>query len=225
MKTLTHWRYFFQFLKKPNYLKQTKGIKNKSILAFNSLLLEIVLILPLLIIYGLYTYYTGNINESLTENIETLYNPFVLYAMVAIFEELSFRGFLTKFNPILFSTSVAGILSLYYKKIVFSNMFFEPDGLKETAILFLVLFFLVYLIGTKYKKELTVFWNKNFGYIVYISAFIFAFAHFFNSKGLELGYLKTIIFQLIGAFIMSFVRVRAGILYAIIIHFVWDIFL
>ncbi|WP_108866189.1 type II CAAX prenyl endopeptidase Rce1 family protein [Aquimarina aquimarini] len=225
MNTLTNWKEFFQFLKKPNYLKQTEGIKNKSLLTFNSLLLNILLIIPLLLLYAIYLYSTGELNDNMNENVEKLYHPIILYSMVAIFEEFAFRGFLTKFKPLLFSISITGIFSYYYKKTSFNNMFFEPEGLIETGIFAIMLFLILYFIGKKYNSKLIEFWNKNFSYIVYFSAFLFAFLHFFNSKELEIGYLKTIIFQLIGAFILSFVRIRAGILYAIVLHFIFDIIL
>jgi len=225
MNTLTNWKEFFQFLKKPDYLKQTKGIKNKLFLTFNSFLLNILLLIPFILSYAIYLYLTGEINNNMSDNVEKLYHPVILYSMVAIFEEFAFRGFLTKFKPLLFSISITGTISYYYKKIAFNNMFFEPNGLIETGILAIILFLTLYLIGKKHNDKLTVFWTKNFSYIVYFSAFLFAFLHFFNSENLELGYLKTIIFQLIGAFILSFVRIRAGILYAIILHFIFDIML
>ncbi len=225
MNTLTNWKDFFQFLKRPDYLKETKGIKNKFLLTFNSLLLNLLIIIPIALLYGFYLYSTGELNDNMSENVEKLYHPILLYAMVAISEEFAFRGFLTKFKPLLFAISIAGITSYYYKKIVFGNMFFEPNGLIETGVLAIVLFLILYVIGKKYNAKLTVFWEKNFSYIVYFSAFLFAFVHFFNSEGLELKYLKTNIFQLIGAFILSFVRIRAGILYAILLHFIFDIIL
>lgn len=225
MKTLSHWKDFFQFLKRPNFLKQTVGIKEKSLLTFNSLLLNILLIVPILLIYGLYINISGGTIVSMAENVEKLYHPIILYSMVAILEEFAFRGFLTKFKPLLFSISISGIFSIYYKKIAFNNMFFEPSGLIETGVLAVILFLIFYFIGKKYNERLTKFWSDNFSNIVYLSIFLFAFAHFFNSQSLDINYLKLLVFQFIGGLILSFVRIRAGILYAIILHFIWNIML
>lgn len=225
MQTLIHWRDFFKFLKKPDYLDKTEGIKNKFLLTFNTLLLKIIIFIPLIILYALYYILAGDINEGMLENVEKLYHPIILYSLIAIFEEFAYRGFLTKFKPLLFSISITGIISYYYKKIIFSNMFFEYNGLIETAILAIIVFTILYLLGKKYSYKLSEFWDNNFKSIVYVSAFLFAFMHFFNSVNLEIGNLKTIIFQFISGLLLSFVRIRSGIFYAILLHFTYDIFL
>lgn len=225
MKTFKHWGAFFQFLRRPDYLQKEEGIKNQLILTFNSLLLKILITVPLLLLYGWYINQQGTIPETMVKNVEELYSPVILFTMVAIFEEFAFRGFLTRFNPLLFSISTAGISAYYYKKIAYNKMFFEPDGLLETGILAIIIFGVSFFLATKYRTQLAAFWEKHFAKIVYGSAFLFAFVHFFNSATLELAYLKTIIFQLIGALILTFVRIRAGLFYAILIHFIWDLFL
>lgn len=226
MKTLIHWKNFFLFLKKPDYIKKEDSILNKLLLTFNSFLLNILLILPILVFYFLYLILTGEeVSETMHENVEKLYHPILLFSMVAILEEFTFRGFLTKFNPLLFSVSITGIIAIYVKKIFFHNMFFEIEGLKEIGILVLILFPLLLLIAKKYNHKIALFWKNNFNYLVYISTFLFAFAHFFNSENLDFSYLKTTLFQLIGAFILSFVRIRSGLFYAILLHFIWDMML
>lgn len=226
MKTLTDWKDFFFFLQKPDYLTVKKGILPKTLLTLNSFILKVLLIIPLILGYFAYLYFSGNDSPKiLHENVTQLYHPIVLYTMVAIYEEFSFRGFLTKFNPLLFSVSIVGIIAVYFKKIGFHNMMFEFEGLKETGILILILFPILFFIAKKYNQVLHVFWKKHFNLIVYTSAFLFAFIHFFNSVDLNLAHLKTTIFQLIGAFILSFVRIRSGIVFAIVLHFIWNMML
>lgn len=223
MKTLTDWKDFFFFLQKPDYLTVKKGILPKTLLTLNSFILKILLITPLILGYFAYLYFTENDSPKiLHENVTQLYPPIVLYTMVAIYEEFSFRGFLTKFNPLLFSVSIVGIIAVYFKKIAFHNMMFEFEGLKETGILVLILFPVLLLIAKKYNQILYAFWEKKFKLIVYTSAFLFAFIHFFNSIDLSFAYLKTTMFQLIGAFILSFVRIRSGLVFAIVLHFIWN---
>jgi len=156
-------------------------------------------------------------------NVLKLYHPVILFSMVAVYEEFSFRGFLTKFNPLLFSISITGIIVIYFKKIIFHNMTFEFEGLIESGILILIIFPISFLIAKLNSQILNQFWKKYFKYIVYSSAFLFAFAHFFNSVDLSLSYLPSTIFQLIMAFVFSYVRIRAGIAFAIIIHFIWNL--
>ncbi len=118
MKTLIHWKKFFLFLKKPDYIKKEDSVLNKLLLTFNSFLLNILLILPILVFYFLYLILTGEeVSETMHENVEKLYHPILLFSMVAILEEFSFRGFLTKFNPLLFSVSITGIIAIYVKKM------------------------------------------------------------------------------------------------------------
>ena len=225
MKILNDWKDFFAFLKQPDYLINEEGIIPKIRLTFNLFILNALLITPLIIAYFIYLYLSEDFPKSNLENVTNLYHPIILYTMVAVFEEFSFRGFLTKFKPLLFSISITGIIAVYFKKIVFLNMMFEPEGLKEVGVLIIIVFPILFLIAKKYNNVLQRFWEKNFKYIVYISAFLFAFIHFFNSADLSLGYLKSIIFQFIGAFIFSFVRIRSGIIFVIILHFIWDIML
>ena len=225
MRILNDWKDFFAFLREPDYLDNGESIFSKSLLTFNSFLLNVILIIPLLIIYGVYLYISDNVPKTNIENVLNLYHPVILYAMVAIYEEFSFRGFLKKFNPVLFSISITGIIAIYFKKIVFKNMMFEPEGLMETGVLIVILFSILFLIARKYNNAFKQFWDRNFKYIVYSSAFLFAFIHFFNSTDWDLSYLKTNIFQLIAAFIFSFVRIRAGLVFAIILHFIWNIML
>lgn len=225
MKTITHWKDFFSFIKNPKN-EQIEGTKNKSLLTLNSLLLKLLFIPVLMLIL----YLTGSVNGiikggTLHQNVEQLYNPILLYTMVAILEEFAFRGALTKFNPVLFATSLTGMIVLYTKKLVFHNMFFESEGLLEIGILAGILFPIFYFIGKKFEKPLTTFWEKNFALLVYISAILFAIPHFLNSATLDISYLKTILSQLLGGFVLAFVRVRSGLVYAIILHFVYNIIL
>ena len=191
MRILNDWKDFFTFLKQPEYLNNREGIIPKSLLTLNSFILNIILIIPIMVILGVFYYISGNIPKTNLENVTSLYHPIILYIMVAVYEEFSFRGFLTKFNPILFSISITGIVAIYFKKIMFLNMMFEPHGLIETGMLILILFPVLLLVSKKYNKILNQFWEKNFKYIVYISAFLFAFIHFFNSSDWSLSYLKT----------------------------------
>ncbi len=142
--------------------------------------------------------------------------------MVAILEEFSFRAFLDKFKPVYFSISITGIIAYFTKKIIFRNMFLDQEGLLIISLSAIPLFLFLFFISRKYEVELNKFWKKNFKYIFYIGAFIFALVHFLNSPSLEISYLKTIVFQFLFALIVGFTRVRSGLIFAILIHFLWD---
>ena len=160
--------------------------------------------------------------QNMNANLDGLYPPLVLFTLVAVLEELSFRLLLTKFKPLFFATSIAGMAAYYVKKITFKNMFLEPDGLWLALVVAIPVFLVSYLISNRYQEQLTCFWEQHFSKIFYISAVLFALVHFFNSPDWNLAYLKTNISQLISGLFLGFIRIRSGLIYAIIAHFLWD---
>lgn len=223
MKILSTWKKFFLFLRSPSYISIKEGLSPKMALTFYTLILLILLLIPLIIIHAIYTGFLDEVPRSIHENVIHLYPPVILCSMVAVFEEFSFRGFISKFNPLLFAISITGIITIYFKKITFHNMMFEPEGLLEVALLVMILFPLAFIFAQYNGKLLKRLWKKNFRVIFYTSAFLFAFIHFFNSVDLSLTYLPSTIFQFLMALIFGFVRIRAGIFYAIIVHFIWNL--
>lgn len=227
MQTLTHWNDLLNFLKNPSYKHKEVAIKNKLLLTLNSFILnsitEILLIVVVVISYLIFSNIENIENLSnMSQSVRAIYPPIILAGLVAILEEFSFRGFLDKFNPIYFSISITGILAYFIKKIVFTNMFLDPDGLLIISLSAIPLFLILLFISSKYKFELNIFWGNNFKYIFYVSALLFALVHFFNSPTLELSYLKTNVLQFIFALVIGFVRIRSGLIFAILYHFVWN---
>ncbi len=227
MKTLTHWKAFFKFLKNPTYIEEEQGVKNKALLTINSFILKILIILAILILFGVYVYFNGQMEtvedmKGMGSNLDGLYPPLLVFTLVAVFEELSFRLLLTKFKPLFFAISIAGMLAYYVKKITFKNMFWEPEGLWQTFAIALPVFVVSYLIARRYQESLSNFWEQHFSKIFYVSAFLFAFMHFFNSPDWNLAYLKTNISQLFSGLFFGFIRIRSGLIYAIVAHFLWN---
>lgn len=227
MKTWTHWKAFFQFLKNPTYAVQEHGVKNKVLLTVNSYLLDLLITLVIMFLFGLYIYLTDSLGEvekikGMRSNLDGLYPPLILFTLVAVYEELSYRLLLTKFKPLFFATSIAGIIANYSKKIVFKNMFWEPEGLWLAIAVALPVFLVSYLLARRYQEALTRFWESHFSKIFYVSAILFALVHFFNSPDWNLAYLKTNLSQFISGLFFGFIRIRSGLIYAIAAHFLWN---
>ena len=206
----------------PDFRNGEQSVMRRLFLTFNSFVLLVLLLIPIVILYTIYKALLGYTPKTLHESILHVYHPFLLYSIVAVFEEFSFRGFLTRFNPLLCAFSVSAILATYFKKVVYRNMTFLPEGLAEAGILLALLLPIVYLLLKFNDQRLSLLWEKHSRTLVYASAFLFAFLHFFNSADLSISYLPSTVFQLIMAFVFSFVRIRAGLIYAIIIHFTWN---
>ncbi|KFF00012.1 CPBP family glutamic-type intramembrane protease [Chryseobacterium luteum] len=226
MKIIAQWIEFFQFMKKPLFLQEENNIISKFKITFSLLILQIIFVgLVTLVISLILIHYFGLKADLPNENLQLLYNPVILFAMVAVLEEFSFRGFLKKFNPLFFSISVAGISGIYFKKLYYHNMVFEPQGLMEMGILVICIFTISLFFAKKNTVKMSVFWDNHQHMIIIASAVLFAFIHFFNHNNLDLVNLPLIISQLLSALIFSFVRMRSGLIFAILLHFIWDLVL
>lgn len=223
---VAQWTAFFRFIKKPHFLQEENKVISKFKITFSLFILQIILVgLTTLVISLILVHYFGLKTDSANENLQLLYNPVILFAMVAVLEEFSFRGFLKKFNPLFFSISVAGISGIYFKKLYYRNMVFELQGLMEMGILMIFIFTLSLFFAKKNTSKMTALWDSNQHIIIISSAVLFAFIHFFNHKNLDLVNLPLIISQFLSAFILSFVRMRSGLIFAILLHFIWDLLL
>lgn len=226
MKMVAQWIAFFRFIRKPHFLQEENKVISKFKITFSLFILQIILVgLITLVISLILIHYFGMKTDSANENLQLLYNPVILFAMVAVLEEFSFRGFLKKFNPLFFSISVAGISGIYFKKSYYHNMIFEPQGLMEMGIVMICIFIISLFFAKKNTVKMSVFWDRNQHIIIITSAVLFAFIHFFNHRNLDLVKLPLIISQLLSALILSFVRMRSGLIFAILLHFIWDLIL
>lgn len=225
MRILSDFKDFFNFIKKPSLLETENSFLSKARILFSTFMIYIIV--NLILVAGLK--YTSDILgldleslKNMSSNLEPMYNPIVIFLMVAVFEEFAFRGLLHKFNPLLIAISISGIVGVYFKKITYHNMFFDPSGMLQAIVLITVVFIISFFLIKKYRESVAQFWKNHFNKIVLISAFIFAFIHFFNAKELNIFYLSSTIIQFVGALIFSFARMRSGIISAIILHFIWN---
>lgn len=221
MNILHTWKDFFSFLLAPAIDHKERSLLEKSLSACYIFILKVILV----IITGLLLHLLfGNPDPKILNS--TLINTSIFIALFAgVFEEIVYRLSLTKFNPWYLSISLAGFLFIIIKKLYFRNMLLENEGLLVSSLIGVASFPIFYLITKKFTAQLERFWQKHFGIVFYISAFLFAISHFFNAKELELVNLKSNISHLFSALILGYVRIRSGIVAAIILHIVWDLML
>lgn len=221
MNILHTWKDFFSFLLSPTLEAPEQSLLKKSLTAGYMFILKVILVMAIgILIHLLFGKPDPNILN------KTLIHTSVLIAVFAgVFEELVYRLSLTKFNPWYLSISLAGFLFIVIKKLYFRNMLLENEGLLISALIAVASFPLFYLITKRFSANLERFWQQHFGIVFYSAALLFAVSHFFNAKDLQLGNLKSNITHLFSALIFGYVRLKSGIVAAIILHIVWDLML
>ena len=116
MKILNDWKDFFSFLKKPNYLAISEGFFPKCLLTLNLFILNVLLVIPFIIAFFIYLLITKGFPKTNIENVIILYHPIILYSMVAVYEEFSFRGFLKNLTHYYFLFQLQELLRLILRK-------------------------------------------------------------------------------------------------------------
>lgn len=220
MKTLTHWKDFFIFLRSPDDRDAHLSTKDKIWLFINLFILQFLLIIP----EGVLLTQTHLMpSHTLAKDNKSFFKDLGLSVFAGVFEEVVYRLNLIKFKVIYLVISLTGLIFTLIKKISFHNMLLDPKGLLLSALIAFACFPILYFVVRKFEKILSDIWEKHFGYVFYVSSFLFALSHFFNSPTLELSYLPSTITQLTTALILGFIRIRSGLLAAIILHIAWDI--
>lgn len=222
MKTFQHWKSFFIFLKSPDYHTPALSLKEKLLLVFNTFILKILF--SLFIFFLIFIVFRYKAPAALTDNQST--TTLLLAALIAgVFEELVFRLSFTKFNLAYFSFSISGILFIFIKKIYFHTMIFSTEGLLPAFLIAVACAPILYFAAKNNEERLSIFWEKHFPYVFYLSTLIFAAIHFFNAQVLDIANLKLNLTHLSTALFLGFIRIRAGLIAAIIIHVIWDMML
>ncbi len=221
MNILHTWKDFFTFLLAPSTDSIEQSPLKKSLTTLYIFILKVIVV----IIIGLLTRVLFGGTDARILNATLIHTSVFIAVFAGVFEEIVYRLSLTKFNPLYFSISLAGFTFIIIKKLYFRNMLLENEGLVISALIAVASFPLFYLIVKKFNTNLENFWKKHFGIVFYISALLFAFSHFFNAKELQLSNLKSNISHLFSALLFGYLRIRSGILAAIVLHVIWDLVL
>jgi len=167
--------------------------------------------------------------RELFDDLTPLAIIFALVIWAPVFEEVTFRLGL-RFSPIKWGVSLTMLISfaiLLFNIPFLGGYFFEFDSWQGLLITLLVLFlaslFFAVIFSLKaVKSRVYSFFKNNFAYFYYVLALIFAFIHITNYQEdwYSLLHLSPILVmpQILLSFVISFVRMHYGFLWAVILH-------
>ncbi|MEF8879287.1 MAG: hypothetical protein V5A64_02705 [Candidatus Thermoplasmatota archaeon] len=221
---------FLQYLRHPTYLSDTpkKESRYKFWDVFRLLSVSLILsyILGIIIMIALMWVGYGTDQHALSDpSIQENPLSLVFFAVLIapILEELTFRMGL-KYSPFRLSFTLA-FLYIFISPPVSS---FLETSLNETelilldALVFLVIGFGVGLLLKSIEKEkVERFYSKNFFFIFYFFAVLFAGVHIFNYSNFEgIWFLIPLLVapQFIGSLVMGYVRIHYGLHWSVLTH-------
>ncbi len=167
-----------------------------------------------------------------TDTNDLIANPVLFLLILAfiypLFEELTYRLLLDRYNPYKIGISLSLLIS-YHIMINFQEFFLTYTNILNLTLLslsliviFSIFLFPLLLYFTK-KKSVEKFWMHNFPYIFYGSALLFSFNHIglfvFEDYTLLYIFLVLLPFFILGV-AFGYVRLKYGFFYAYIVHVV-----
>ncbi|MFK7952994.1 MAG: hypothetical protein AB8B73_09125 [Ekhidna sp.] len=232
---------FFRLIIKPDtHLIQT-SIKNRLLLTirfyFLTLLFLLVSSTPMMILEELGILTNPKQFDAIPDFIKNSSDIFIASILISIIagflEETQFRVVLHKYNKRYFDIFIALFLSYLITKL-FGRYFlayteFYSNLLIQSTLIYLIFAVPIYLSLSLTNAHSSWFennWNKAYKYLFYGLALLFAVAHL-PTLDLTIEHLiffpLTILPFLVYALIFSYVRIRIGFQYAVILHFTIDL--
>jgi hypothetical protein len=228
---------FFSFIKKPTFDSfEDLSLGKKILVLIKIYFLTIVLliitdrIIRVLIELGIFGKYAQIIHtpDSSDKELTRLY-LFVLFLIIPVLEEFSFRLLLIKYNKkfIIYSTSL--IIGFYIYQFSSSYLFFPANKilLCFTPYLYIILFSAIIIkIILFISNKVTIInpeavWNNKFHLIFYLVAILFSLHHIsgLNINSSHYLFLPIILLPFfIYAVILGYIRIRLGLFYSIMLH-------
>lgn len=237
-------RDFFLFLKNPNHIDDFNNpVLYKVIKLFKIYLIALLLLLVVNLLNRFLEsleFYSSpeHIIEDVAQSTNKLFSRVYLIIILLIypvFEEFSFRLFLTKYNRKYSALSLSLIIgyiiySLAHKYLWYFEHSFINNIIRYLYVICLSIpFIFIYLILSKRVEKnvkIKTLWDANFPVIFYCIAFLFAVLHipFLNLDSNNYLFLPIILLPyFVYGVILGYVRIKLGILYSIILHIVLNV--
>jgi hypothetical protein len=153
--------------------------------------------------------------------------------LAGLIEETQFRLVLSKFNKKYFDVFIAMFISYFIVRVFGRNFIafsqFYSNLLLQSTVVYVIFAVPIFFTLQRTKSHSSWFeqnWSTAYKFLFYILPFIFAIAHLptfeLTLKQLVLWPLIILPF-LIYAFVFSYIRIRIGFIYAVLIHFTIDL--
>jgi hypothetical protein len=233
-KTKSSIRQIIAFLRKPNYDYCADDFRIK---IKNSIKAYLLFLIPALVAVLVKRFFDFRmidemefiiLEETNMTNWEAILVNTAILGVGAVYEEYANRLMVSKFRLRFVCVSLSLILAS-----IFYQLFWEKlDGLipipmpfshyTYMCLLSILLYFPTYF-GLLIFRKIEKMWNNNFGLIYYLSALIFAIMHFsfLSHQPSEYIHIPIMVLpQFILGLCLGYIRVRYGLPYAIIIHFI-----
>lgn len=225
------------FITKPDYNRENVSFKDKfkvlfSIYALSLLCLFFVGVIKYILIqYELLTPLTNKTFENVkyySDNETTVYYLGVLM-IVPLYEELSFRLMLFKFDIKKIIISISLILGIIFYMFLHQHFSYSLNTILNIFLPYIymvIISTLLYIIMITTIQKLNLnqvkyLWDNNFYVIFYTIAFLFSILHLYNLNLSTKDYLFTPVILLpfiIYAIFLGYTRIKLGFTYSVILH-------
>jgi hypothetical protein len=232
---------FIRLIRNPDTHRIRTTTKNRLLLTlrfyFLGLLFLFVASIPFVIVDQLFSIANPeqlNPIPDYFKNKSDLFLASLLIPIVAgLIEETQFRLVLSKFNKRYFDVFIAMFIS-YFIVRVFGRHFiayseFYSNLLLQSTLVYVIFAVPIYFTLQRTKSHSSWFeqnWSTAYKYLFYSLPLIFAIAHIptFDLTLSQLALWPLIILPfLVYAFVFSYIRIRIGFIYAVLIHFTIDL--
>lgn len=231
---------FLSFIKKPDYkVTNTVTSLGKRIIAFIKLyVISIILvgitnsIITLLVKFQIIDVVDQNINLPQSGEEFKRFYLYILPIMIPILEEFSFRLLLTQYNKSYIIFSISLILGFYSYQLLSPYLWVSSNKYLYSFAPYLYIFIialgysviLFFVSQFARHSNFQKFWNSKFKYIFYFMSLLFSLHHIssLNLTTDQYYFLPLILFPFfIYAIVLGYVRIKFGLLYSIILHFLY----
>jgi membrane protease YdiL (CAAX protease family) len=209
---------YWQFLKRPKLLKFSKNKLQLRKDFITLLILDYVLAFLVMGTLGALRHYNlikDYPSIDLTEQFGLLGAGLLICVAAPLLEESIFRYQLRKRTLSIYFIAISVAL------IAISNI--ANDYLKVATFIAIIIAAIVCDIRFKSmsKVQSYLLWQKVYGWVFYLTAFFFAYVHLTNTKGLTVAdpsFILYILAQLVVGISLGYLRIKYGLIYAILLH-------
>ncbi|MGL1888198.1 MAG: CPBP family glutamic-type intramembrane protease [Reichenbachiella sp.] len=232
---------FIRLVRKPDTHRIQTTIKNRLLLTlrfyFLGLLFLLIASIPFALVKELFSIADPEqfnpIPEYFKDENDLFLASFLIPIVAGLIEETQFRLVLSKFNKRYFDIFIAMFISYFIVRI-FGRYFityseFYSNLLLQSTLVYVIFAVPIFFTLQRTKSHSSWYeqnWSTSYKYLFYILPFIFSIAHLptFNLTVGQLALWPFIILPfLVYAFVFSYIRIRIGFIYAVLIHFTIDL--